>query len=104
MRGSNGVLASGFGVYPFTWAALNTWYSRQNSKRDRELTACSFSSLSWDSARPSANFQNATDALRSPFRTCAPRSCHWGYVAGTRSEEHTSELQSHLNLVCRLLL
>src|SRR5260370_30798492 len=25
-------------------------------------------------------------------------------VAGTRSEEHTSELQSHLNLVCRLLL
>ena len=22
----------------------------------------------------------------------------------TRSEEHTSELQSHLNLVCRLLL
>src|SRR5260370_30205598 len=25
-------------------------------------------------------------------------------LAGRRSEEHTSELQSHLNLVCRLLL
>src|SRR5260370_22337889 len=25
-------------------------------------------------------------------------------IAGLRSEEHTSELQSHLNLVCRLLL
>src|SRR5260370_21510519 len=25
-------------------------------------------------------------------------------VLGNRSEEHTSELQSHLNLVCRLLL
>src|SRR5207237_8765067 len=25
-------------------------------------------------------------------------------VSETRSEEHTSELQSHLNLVCRLLL
>src|SRR5260370_5566103 len=25
-------------------------------------------------------------------------------MAGPRSEEHTSELQSHLNLVCRLLL
>src|SRR5260370_5183734 len=25
-------------------------------------------------------------------------------VAGDRSEEHTSELQSHLNFVCRLLL
>src|SRR5260370_11637107 len=24
--------------------------------------------------------------------------------AGSRSEEHTSELQSHLNIVCRLLL
>src|SRR5207237_10327126 len=27
-----------------------------------------------------------------------------GEVAPARSEEHTSELQSHLNLVCRLLL
>src|SRR5260370_41141890 len=26
------------------------------------------------------------------------------YIRDTRSEEHTSELQSHLNLVCRLLL
>src|SRR6476661_694491 len=25
-------------------------------------------------------------------------------IAASRSEEHTSELQSHLNLVCRLLL
>src|SRR5260370_26411857 len=25
-------------------------------------------------------------------------------TTGSRSEEHTSELQSHLNLVCRLLL
>src|SRR5260370_9184088 len=30
----------------------------------------------------------------------AALSCH----RRTRSEEHTSELQSHLNLVCRLLL
>src|SRR5260370_29424507 len=26
------------------------------------------------------------------------------HLEGRRSEEHTSELQSHLNLVCRLLL
>src|SRR5260370_19964883 len=32
-----------------------------------------------------------------------PASTHWR-VASTRSEEHTSELQSHLNIVCRLLL
>src|SRR5260221_7814657 len=28
----------------------------------------------------------------------------WGTEFGTRSEEHTSELQSHSDLVCRLLL
>src|SRR4051812_49607465 len=31
---------------------------------------------------------------------CVPESRPWN----TRSEEHTSELQSHVNLVCRLLL
>src|SRR5260370_11563691 len=31
-------------------------------------------------------------------------SAHLINCADTRSEEHTSELQSHLNLVCRLLL
>src|SRR5438034_7889677 len=35
---------------------------------------------------------------RSPRRWCPPA------LAGTRSEEHTSELQSHSDLVCRLLL
>src|SRR5438034_3539896 len=32
------------------------------------------------------------------------RSRHAGCPIGTRSEEHTSELQSHSDLVCRLLL
>src|SRR5580698_4108090 len=30
--------------------------------------------------------------------------CRNGYLSRRRSEEHTSELQSHVNLVCRLLL
>src|SRR3989449_3116935 len=38
----------------------------------------------------------------------AENSWHWGSipttVRGARSEEHTSELQSRLHLVCRLLL
>src|SRR5690242_21230121 len=33
-----------------------------------------------------------------------PRQADLMIVAGRRSEEHTSELQSHVNLVCRLLL
>src|SRR4051812_2333464 len=34
----------------------------------------------------------------------APRRAAAASMAVTRSEEHTSELQSHVNLVCRLLL
>src|SRR5260370_23511253 len=39
---------------------------------------------------------------RRPRR--AATSPHVSACPGGRSEEHTSELQSHLNLVCRLLL
>src|SRR5260370_20901272 len=40
------------------------------------------------------------DRYRNPEEVKAGRKL----MASTRSEEHTSELQSHLNLVCRLLL
>src|SRR5260370_4518484 len=39
---------------------------------------------------------------RSPWSARAPS--RWTRRTRRRSEEHTSELQSHLNLVCRLLL
>src|SRR5476649_3014380 len=35
---------------------------------------------------------------------CSPIRCSWTRAACPRSEEHTSELQSHSDLVCRLLL
>src|SRR5690242_21579595 len=35
---------------------------------------------------------------------CRRRLAHGGGLRVERSEEHTSELQSHVNLVCRLLL
>src|SRR2546427_6000522 len=37
-------------------------------------------------------------------RVAAPRGPHGRRLVGERSEEHTSELQSQSNLVCRLLL
>src|SRR5260370_29439245 len=37
-------------------------------------------------------------------RTADSACCNFLRVHHRRSEEHTSELQSHLNLVCRLLL
>src|SRR3954464_16104424 len=48
-----------------------------------------------------------TTLFRSPgssARCCPFRDCAGGTRLRARSEEHTSELQSHDNLVCRLLL
>src|SRR5260370_32675110 len=57
-----------------------------------------------------------TTLFRSPARTLLPQCVDLFAIGGGqprlglsgaglgRSEEHTSELQSHLNLVCRLLL
>src|SRR5207237_9066001 len=44
---------------------------------------------------------NAPNALPADF---TPESFSDEPLSAPRSEEHTSELQSHLNLVCRLLL
>src|SRR5215204_7154950 len=44
-----------------------------------------------------------TTLFRSPSRSSPPPSGR-GCRCGWRSEEHTSELQSHSDLVCRLLL
>src|SRR5260370_12199251 len=41
---------------------------------------------------------------RRPAALCLPSIPGTRCRASRRSEEHTSELQSHLNLVCRLLL
>src|SRR5260370_21285823 len=59
-------------------------------------------------------FRSLLAARRSFHRGCRENRCPerlpgWGSLASNgalhrRSEEHTSELQSHLNLVCRLLL
>src|SRR5260370_4628298 len=52
-------------------------------------------------------FRSATSTTVLPRRThtiCDRRSDRWIDLHLCRSEEHTSELQSHLNLVCRLLL
>src|SRR5690242_21032877 len=51
-----------------------------------------------------------TTLFRSVFRRVSfprsspPRGPHLAGLGHARSEEHTSELQSHVNLVCRLLL
>src|SRR5260370_14735439 len=46
----------------------------------------------------------ARRCLRPPYACPCPGSAIYRRREARRSEEHTSELQSHLNLVCRLLL
>src|SRR6266480_8150499 len=48
----------------------------------------------WPGSRTADSWSTRRSTTRSPTR--------WSIRA--RSEEHTSELQSHVNLVCRLLL
>src|SRR5260370_31062681 len=82
------------------------------------LHYCSAVATAWHSARviPLRNRRRGRSsarigkATRSGARTITPhpiflprpRSTVW--CTSFRSEEHTSELQSHLNLLCRLLL
>src|SRR5438477_6877154 len=57
------------------------------------------------------SLHDALPISASPASACCSVYCARTGIAlsrdwnvGTRSEEHTSELQSHVNLVCRLLL
>src|SRR5467141_1209597 len=56
----------------------------------------------WRVADPKRYFETVVDRRSAGSRLGDILSAELG--AAIRSEEHTSELQSHLNLVCRLLL
>src|SRR5260370_20948096 len=81
------------------------------------LSLCFFFFFFNDTATTEIYTLSLHDALPIFLQACAARysrrrflrsSGHASYLhakaACPRSEEHTSELQSHLNLVCRLLL
>src|SRR2546429_4547835 len=63
--------------------------------RQDYLETCGRGSMHGDLSRVGRNSEKHSDGH---FRHAALRPC------ATRSEEHTSELQSRLHLVCRLLL
>src|SRR5207237_8334112 len=67
------------------------------SPTTRRMAASPSSRTSWAAPR-------TTCPTRRSCSGCATRSAHRCSDPWPRSEEHTSELQSHLNLVCRLLL
>src|SRR5215211_9539895 len=73
------------------------------------LSFCSFCFFFNDTATTEIYTLSLHDALPTSVPALAPPAAKWCSRApsrgcGPRSEEHTSELQSHSDLVCRLLL
>src|SRR5256885_7056302 len=66
------------------------------------LAGCRCPSACWDCCRPSSCCRSTTASLR--VAAPPPSRPWWRACCSSRSEEHTSELQSPCNLVCRLLL
>src|SRR5690242_21158387 len=78
-----------------------------SSRRRHTRLTCDWSSdvCSSDLARPRRPAPRRRGrCLRAPARWSRTVAAATTAAARARSEEHTSELQSHVNLVCRLLL
>src|SRR5260370_23916798 len=84
-------------LFPYTTLSRSRT-SRGGSARSPQRPAAARRALSGGGAGPGG------DGVRPPLRRHRIRSTRAPRKTTIRSEEHTSELQSHLNLVCRLLL
>src|SRR5690242_21521445 len=83
---------------------LHSFPTRRSSDLVRERAAGPFDGERWDSPSASRGISSGAAPRWSdgPHQSDGPA---WnGPDWSDRSEEHTSELQSHVNLVCRLLL
>src|SRR6185369_18098448 len=69
-----------------------------------EISFCCFFFFLMIRRPPRSTLFPYTTLFRSCRGWCATTKWRAGPSTTPRSEEHTSELQSHLNLVCRLLL
>src|SRR3712207_8969311 len=75
-------------------------------RRPPRSTLFPYTTLFRSSAR-AVRVRATIPSARQPQHFCVPRvqtRIFWGQSATSRSEEHTSELQSRQYLVCRLLL
>src|SRR5699024_12852465 len=85
-------------LFPYTTLFRSAGRSRRSSRRPRK---CS------DVDRPClflrVREKHCDSHLRCSWRSPPPRSSSFPGTSSDRSEEHTSELQSRFDLVCRLL-
>src|SRR2546427_4668503 len=85
------------------------FFQAEDGIRDLTVTGVQTCALPiWTPAAPSPSARTPTPSARtsccSSSSTPAPGSARKTCPRSSRSEEHTSELQSQSNLVCRLLL
>src|SRR2546427_3691032 len=76
-------------------------------RRPPRSTLFPYTTLFRSQFNPRHHQSHLVEELARPFGSCAricPHSCSFFMRQCFRSEEHTSELQSQSNLVCRLLL
>src|SRR5437016_11389499 len=94
--------ANQFEAYPTFQFAPKKWFGRHELKIGADVTHRSFDGTSLSHPIQLLR-QDGTLAEQISFTSNGPlnSTIEWG---ATRSEEHTSELQSLTNLVCRLLL
>src|SRR5260370_30440342 len=94
-------------IFFFNDTATTEIYTSFPTRRSSDLNRSEYSPTSAGGARSYPDLRGHDTGRPSPTTTA------WNYQTfgpavvvgeGRRSEEHTSELQSHLNLVCRLLL
>src|SRR2546422_2807784 len=97
----------------FTYEVAVTFLSEHKAValRIKDGLADRLSTFVYDREQPTVVGTNTdgveafSNVFRHESRVCVVlHSDGWGKVGYTRSEEHTSELQSRLHLVCRLLL
>src|SRR5690606_40844199 len=93
-------------VFPFELHRCQTqsWGSNQNRTTD---WVCGQGRFKWWMVTSSLSYRESPAigiVGNTGFLCVSVASLSRGIQAGNRSEEHTSELQSRENLVCRLLL
>src|SRR5260370_22507742 len=87
-------------LFPYTtlFRSMPAWHAR----RSRQSTTRRRPEIFRKRHRREPRQRSAEN--KAPKQTCDTTLRRLPAASRSRSEEHTSELQSHLNLVCRLLL
>src|SRR5260370_24079949 len=84
-------------LFPYTTLFRSSWTRTTQKEHFMQATVSGALKTFFNDATYPIIFTGAGVSVRTGLPT-------WKQLIEPRSEEHTSELQSHLNLVCRLLL